>query len=417
MNTSSNSNKPIFVSTFLSHSSTDKTLVETVAERLSRRGVLAWLDKNELAMGALDAALKQAVQRQTTITIFLSKASLASSWCRDELLWAIEAQEDCEHLLPVYLGNPLELVRAHDLLRTRFLHPDGDRVNQNGFFCNSDPTNPNPDAIAEEIAKTVYQRSIPKLWSEIAIVLDQRGNGQRRGEPSLPANFANLQLPILTFRPDLGLRQQGEVLTGKDWKDMVQTMISSLACSLGTMRGDLRKVRVLGEAQTGLVWALGMYFNRTTDVDLYGYGRDNLPITNRGQVRLTPLEGGDPHRAELLNESNTNQLKVALGVGSKEKYAQAVKNAVPDISLFWIESGSISDSDQAMKLVADIVASVLYLRQVYNVNELVMFWTTANHVALLAAANLTKHVIHKIQYMEWDRSRMKYVHLPMPDAQ
>ncbi|NJL40157.1 MAG: TIR domain-containing protein [Leptolyngbyaceae cyanobacterium RM2_2_4] len=86
-----NSSKPLFVSTFLSHSSTDKPLVEAMDKRTGRRGVLAWLNRNELLeMGPLDIILKQAVQRQATLTIFLSEASLASNWCKDELRWALE---------------------------------------------------------------------------------------------------------------------------------------------------------------------------------------------------------------------------------------------------------------------------------------------------------------------------------------
>ena len=74
-----------FVSTFLSYSSVDKPLVEAVAERLGRLGVLTWFDKNELLeMGSLENFLKQAVQQQATLTIFLSEASAKSSWCRDQ---------------------------------------------------------------------------------------------------------------------------------------------------------------------------------------------------------------------------------------------------------------------------------------------------------------------------------------------
>jgi len=113
-------NKSHFVSTFLSHSSVDNDLAEQVAKRLGRRGVLTWLDKNELLeMGPLDQMLKQAVQQQATLTLVLSEASLKSEWCRDELRWAIEAQAGADHLLPVYLGNPLKLVRSHPLLRER----------------------------------------------------------------------------------------------------------------------------------------------------------------------------------------------------------------------------------------------------------------------------------------------------------
>lgn len=409
--------RPPFVSTFLSHSSTDKPLVEAVAQRLGYRGVLAWLDKNELTMGSLDVALKQAVQRQATITLFLSEASLNSSWCKDELQWAIESKEDCEHLLPVYLGNPLKLVRAHDLLRRRFLHRDGNRVDQNGFFNKDNPTKPDPDAVAEEIAKTAYRRSIPPDWSEIAIVLDQRGDGQRQ-EPTLPPNFANLEIPILTFRPNLQLRQKKELLTGKDWSDMVHAMHVALSTALGTVRGDMRKVRILGNAQTSLIWAIGKHFDRTTSAELYAYDRDGIPVTNKGQIRHTSLTGGNAKSAKLDPDTSNNlspQLsQVALGIGS-QRFIPAARNAVPELPLFWIESGLISDSEQAMQLAADIVASIEQLRQDHGFHEVVLFWTTANHVALLAAANLTSHVIPKIKFMEWNHIQAEYVHLPMPE--
>ncbi|PZO35022.1 MAG: hypothetical protein DCF17_19580 [Shackletoniella antarctica] len=408
-----------FVSTFLSHSSADSALVEAVAEQLGRRGVLAWLDKNELLeMGTLDTVLKQAVQQQATLTLFLSEASLKSEWCKDEIRWAIEAETGIDHLLPVYLGTPLTLVKGHPLLRSRFLHPDGDKVNKLGYTCRQDANEPDPDAIADKIAATVYRRSIPEPWSEVVIVLDQRGEGPRRSFPTLPSNMASLNAPVLTFRPSLGHRQRQEVLTGPDWHNMVTTMTRSLSLALGTVRGENRKVRVLGNAQAGLVWAVGRHFNRTTSADLYSYGRDDVAITNKNQDRHSPVSGGDPNKAKLIPAEAkglaTNQPTVALGVGLQERYATAVQQAVPDLPLFWLECGFIEDSEQAMQLVADMVASVERLRREYGTRELVLFWITANHVALLAAANLTTHVIPKIKFMEWDHAEGQYVHLTMP---
>ena len=404
---------PNYVSTFLSHSSVDHELVEAVAQRLGRRGVLAWLDKNELLeMGPLDDMLKQAVQQQATLTIFLSEASLNSEWCNDELRWAIEAQTGTKHLLPVYLGDPLKLVKNHPLLRDRFLHADGDRVNQLGYAGE-----PDPDAIADKIAATVYRHSIPSTWAEAVIVLDQRGSGPRRGLPELPVNIANLKAPTLTFRPSAGSRQLRELLTGDDWQDMVNTLEQSLSNALGTVRGEPRKVRVLGNAQTGLVWAVGRHFDRTTAAVLYGYDRDGRAIDNRKQPRHTALAGGNADQATLVSQGvidpDVPPTAVALGVGSP-RFASDVQQAVPELPLYWIESGFIEDSEQAMDLVKNLIASVEQLRREYGVQELVIFWTTANHVALLAAANLTTHVIPKIKFMEWDHARSQYVHLPMP---
>jgi hypothetical protein len=411
--------RPPFISTFLSHSSTDKALVEAVAQRLGRRGVLAWLDKNELLeMGTLDTLLKQAVQQQATLTLFLSEAFLKSEWCKDELKWAIEAETGIDHLLPVYLGKPLTLVTGHPLLRSRFLHPDGDKVNKLGYTCRQDSAEPDTDAIADKIAATVYRRSIPEPWSEVVIILDQRGDGPRRGFPTLPSNVADLNEPILTFRPNLEPRKRQEILTGADWDDMVTTMTRSLSSALATVRGESRKVRVLGNAQAGLLWAVGKHFDRTTSADLYSYGRDDIAVTNKNQDRHSPLSGGDPSRAKLIPAEAkslvTNQPIVALEVGSQNKYGTAVQQAIPDLPLFWLECEFIEGSEQAMQLVADMVASVERLRREYGTRELVLFWTTANHVVPLAAANLTTHVIPKLKFMEWNHAEGQYVHLPMP---
>lgn len=410
--------QPPFVSTFLSHSSKNSDLVEAVAERLGRRGVLAWLDKNELDMGPLDIALKEAVQQQTTITLFLSKDSLDSEWCEDELRWAIEAGKGCEHLLPVYLDNPLKLVRENTLLKDLFLHPDGDRVNQLGIVYQSNSNTSDPDTIAESIATAVYRRSISARWSEVVIFIDQRGQGPKRGWPEIPENIARLNLPILTFRPSSKTRQDKELLTGADWDEMVNTLKQSLSSALTFRRIDTCKVRVLGNAQVGLMWAVGRHFDRTNNIDLYGYDRYGHPITNKGQERLASLPNGNPDRAQLVNQDGnvfaSIQPKVALGVEIGTRLFSVVQKNTTDMPLFWIESGKISDSEQAMQLIADIAAFAERLEQKYQVDELVLFWAAGIHIALLAAANLTTHGIPRIKFMEWDHSNREYVHLPMP---
>ena len=209
-----------------------------------------------------------------------------------------------------------------------------------------------------------------------------------------------------------------ELLTGDDWEDMVTTLEQSLSNALGTVRGEPRKVRVLGNAQAGLVWAVGRHFDRTTGAALYGYDRDGLSVTNQGQIRHTPLPNGNPESAQPVNdtarEPKAKLPTVALGIGSQQRYGSHVQAAMPDLPLFWIESGSIENSEQAMALVANIVASVERLQRDYATRELVLFWTTANHVALLAAANLTTHVIPKLKFMERDHAKAAYVHLSMP---
>lgn len=404
-----------FVSAFLSHSSADKELVEQVALCLGRRGVLAWLDQSELLAGSLDIALKEAVQKQTVLVIFLSEKLLASDWCLDELRWAIEARAGTDHLIPIYLGDPLALVKQHPLLRQRFLHPDGDRVNQLGYPYTAEAAQPDPEEVAKFIAAAVYPHVIPQNWSDIAIVLDQRGKGPRRGKPQLPENMQSFNIPVLTFRPSLAPRQDKELLQDKDWANMADAVKDALSTALGTVRGEPRKVRVFGHSQTGFFWLVGKLIDRTTSADLYGYDRYDVSVTNKSQQRYTPLTGG-VYCAEQLSGTLTGlQTVLALGIGVKANYPSTIRKALPnDMPLFWIETAEIQDSDQAMELVKNIVASVSHLRNNHNVQEIQLYWTSANHVALLAAANLTTHVMPVVRFMEWDHSNHCHVQLPMP---
>lgn len=405
---------PRFVSTFLSHSSVDKQLVTAVAEQLGRRGVLAWLDKDELSLGPLDTALKEAIRRQATLVVFLSEAAIASEWCKDELRWALEAGMGDDDILPVYLGDPLKLVTKHPLLRKRFLLADGDRVKQLGVPV--DMRQPDPAAIAEGLSKAAFRRTIPQTWTDVAIYLDHRGEGNRCGRSDIPANVASLELPVLTFRTSRGRRQKLETLSIAEWNEITKCLEWTLATALGTVRGDQRKVRVLGNAQSSLWWCVGQHFDRTTSVELYGYGRPGEIVTNKHQERCAPLAGGDPRSAALISGTlDATCAETAIGVGRKGSYVVDAQGFIPtSVPLLWLEVDIIEDTAQAMKLVADLVAVVQRVRQEFGVERVLLFWTTAAHVALLAAANLTPHVISRLNYMERDHERGTYIQLEMP---
>ena len=72
-----------------------------------------------------------------------------------------------------------------------------------------------------------------------------------------------------------------------------------------------------------------------------------------------------------------------------------------------------NDSEEAMNLAKDVVASIEQLRNTYGVQTIKLFWTTAAHVAVLASANITSHLGVTIEYMERDHQNSQYVHLPM----
>ena len=132
-----------------------------------------------------------------------------------------------------------------------------------------------------------------------------------------------------------------------------------------------------------------------------------------------PLPGGDPAAAKpIFGASSGAHTEIGIGVGplkSSVSYASTVQQALSTTTpLLWIETENIDNSADAMKVVADLVASVARVRRDHGAREVILFWATANYVAPLAAANLTSHVIPAVRFMEWDHAHGAYAHLPMP---
>jgi hypothetical protein len=150
-----------YASTFLSHSSTDQSLVHEVARELGQRGILSWLDANEIHAGvSLNEALIEAVQRQATLTVFLSVAAVKSAWVEKELKTAFEMEKNLGvkgRILPVFLDDREIVVQEHAVLRERWLDEAG-YVNVAGI----EETGKGDDAsrakvTAEKIANSIYR--------------------------------------------------------------------------------------------------------------------------------------------------------------------------------------------------------------------------------------------------------------------
>lgn len=200
----------ICASTFLSHSSSDQQLVHAVARELGQRGILAWLDENELHAGmSLSDAFTEAMQRQATLAVFLSLAAVKSDWVERELKVAFETEAKLGvkgRILPIFLDDRQIVVQAHTLLRERWLDKDGRHVNIVGINPKSDDNVARAKQIADELATSIYRSMGLDKQDEVIIYLDQRGAGQRRGEPQMPPELQKLAAPVLVYRPDLGKR-------------------------------------------------------------------------------------------------------------------------------------------------------------------------------------------------------------------
>jgi hypothetical protein len=95
---------------FVSHASADKTFVDRLVSDLASRSIPVWYDKLDLRIGeSVPGAINSGLSDSKYFAIVLSKASVASSWVREELNAALMRQvakggtfvlplliEDCE---------------------------------------------------------------------------------------------------------------------------------------------------------------------------------------------------------------------------------------------------------------------------------------------------------------------------------
>lgn len=391
-----------YASTFLSHSSADKPLVELVARELGRRGVVAWLDKDELdhRFGAdLNQALLEAVKQQATVTAFISPDYLKSVWCYDELQAALRLAD--KDILPVFIGEPLALVQSHDILKRRWL-PDGRRVNI--LYEQVAPSSATPEdavRIAERIAKALYQKLGFSRCSEAVICLDQRGKGARRStlpEGNPPESWRNMDWPALVFRPDRGSRSFTESLHGEELTSLSQAMAWAFSEAFGNLRGETKRLYIGGEAQLALPFMLGQQFDRSNNVSLFCFNsKDGVIYTNDGQDRLRPLTGGNencerawPPRIPPITDGE--KIEQATLIIAKERFLNdpldwLAAHGLPDRPI-WVESPWFTDSAQAMSFVSDVVALLSKLRDKHGMRSLRLFLDLPFGVTPLLAANL-----------------------------
>jgi TIR domain len=93
---------------FISYSHNDKSFVDRLATQLVRRNVNVWLDRWELSVGdSLVERVQEAVDGASALLVILSKASVASEWCKKELSAGLfrELEEKRVVVMPVMLDD------------------------------------------------------------------------------------------------------------------------------------------------------------------------------------------------------------------------------------------------------------------------------------------------------------------------
>jgi hypothetical protein len=408
-----------FASTFLSHSWKQHAFVEEVARELVRRGVLAWIDANELPVGVdLDDELRKASAAQLTLTAFLSPESIASDWCREELEPRLAGatsgstpnEDVSDAVLPVFLGNPLQLVNQSRALRSRWLTPDGARVRRLGIPA-EDLSTADRAEIARRLANAHFLRLRTREAAQLVIVLDQRGKGRRAGLPPVPQNWLEQPWPGLVFRPDLGERSEAEVLHASAWDAVRDALTAAVADALGPRAR--REVYITGNAQLALAWLLGQQFDRSSGVKLVTHNqrRDEYLRIDFDDARfLLPLPKLPPSGITWdgpAPDATTTAVSMYIGHPNYARAVHAHRATTADTSPLAVrETGEIKTADDVIEL-ARWVATAAEQRPITVYTGLPF-----HAVPLLAA--LLKHEVGRVTFMEWDREASAYRVCPLP---
>ncbi|MGB1108959.1 MAG: toll/interleukin-1 receptor domain-containing protein [Gammaproteobacteria bacterium] len=360
-----------FVSTFLAHSSADADLVEAVAQELGRRGVFAWLAKDELKIGArLSQSLSQSVTEQATLCAFLSETAIHSDWFEKELVAAMQRDptENANSLiLPVFLGDPLAMVAAKPILN-RWLDQKGKSIDIKGIQTDAEtPSDVKAARIAEQIADSVFQLQQVSKAPEILINLDQRGSTRRGLPEAVPDNHRHIVGPALLFRPRRGQSHPMETIVGDEWASLSRTISSALDNALeGRRWSSPKNIYISGRMQYSLAWLIGRHFSRKSSATLYCADVHGNRFDNEDWPRTTPLPDGNAHC-----ESNTaiedipaiprSPFNEAIIILSTEYYAKRslryLKEAHAEKPIAWIRTpDKLNSSDELRALAADFSA-------------------------------------------------------------
>lgn len=407
-------------SIFLSHQSAQRELVCAVARQLGRYGVVPWVhDQGSVPGEDLHRSLPEAIRACRMTAAFLSEKAVQSDWVKDELAVALRVEDQEIHrVVPVFLGDPLALVRGHRPLERRWVHTERDQITRLGVMAPEQ----DPVAIARALAQAAFDRlSWPPATSP-GVVIDQRGeDGQRiRWLPKTTVHerFLRGEGPVLVFRPDDGERTKYETLVGDAWR----SWWADVQWGLGQLRKrapeGLHTLRIAGAGQLGMGWALGRALDRTSRVELSCFPRQNGPgemLTNRGQEFAFPLEGGSAActstHSELgflpLPEGPLPEIDLVLA-SNNPRYLTSVRAfreyEAAQGAAVWVPTGMINDSTQAMALVRDVVALLLELSGSRGTVHTRVFTTLPFHLLPLLSSNLT-HVMQRLTFMEYHRAQ------------
>ncbi|PIE35709.1 hypothetical protein CSA56_03070 [candidate division KSB3 bacterium] len=367
----------------LSYHAEQKQYIQPLANALCQRGIVPWLDMDDLE------PLKQTIERHCGVVCFIPET---------------DVERITQILRKILENGQLSIQKFESGLS------ENDR-----------------EAFTDQLSQKIYRVLNLRSAQDVIIAIDQRGDGARQGEPDLPEVLNEYQIPCLIFRPDMGKRTHSQTLMGTEWKKCIQRIEKSLD-ALGNLRNNQQSVRIYGNAQLAFAFFLGLRINRTTLTSLYCYYYNGSYFTNEKQD-FKGLGGGNEHCETVRSEKNYSRSPlpakilpgeqreaIALYVGTQKYYDQFIEHLNsqqdPPAAVF-IETlryneekdeyDRFENSDQVMAVIKNAVALLERFRREHKTQTVELYCELPFHAVPLFAANLTGHALPSIKFMEFRR--------------
>jgi hypothetical protein len=94
---------------FISHSSKDTPIARQLARRLSEAGLRVWIPEDEILPGDNWAKkVGQALEESDLMVVLVTPHAFESEWLKEEIQYALTAEQYQGRLIPVFLGPQSE---------------------------------------------------------------------------------------------------------------------------------------------------------------------------------------------------------------------------------------------------------------------------------------------------------------------
>ena len=323
--------RPRVASAVVFHEPEDRAYVRALEDWLGRRGIVVRQATEELV---------EEFRRGTLLAIFWFSSEASTTNQVQHALSALFQDETVpqENMLPLF-----------DVCQANFHGFPSDIV---AWLSTAEPlSNREVQHVSHVIAEFVYSRL--EAGRKVAICLDQRGLGKRRGLPplNLPASAGDRGMPTFVFRPDSGNRGPNDVVSTQAWRSWAGELAASWRKLFVHTTGLQPSICITGESQLALPALLGVHFSEYGPFPLAVYHKkksSTLGDVRCGQPRLEA--GREPNgHCQVIDESNCFPRTPNESWFSSE----STSRSVPHISLLLVVRDDVNEILRRIELVQE----------------------------------------------------------------